>query len=122
MIHLILLGLHQNEAWKSFVPTESRRHSREKLSPKKPLLSPYLQLNLQEAYLTLGLEALESDGGARSDGAVRCEVRQDHGRCFSPEHRDRLSPASACSGTSHLSADGARLTMPSSLVLPELEK
>lgn len=35
MIHLILPGLHQNEAWKSFVPTESRRHSREKIMPQK---------------------------------------------------------------------------------------
>lgn len=121
MIHLISRRLHQNKTWKSFIPIKSRRHSRGKLSPKPPPLPPCLQLNLQEAFLALGLQALESE---REHGlTVQRDVRwgQTVARCFPPEH-GRLCPASACSGISHLSADGARLMFPSSLVLPDLEK
>lgn len=100
MIHLISPRLHQNKAWKSFVLIKSQRHSRGKLSPKTSPLPLYLQPNLQEAFLTLVIQAHESEGGAC---AAKCEARQDHGRCFPAEHRDRLSPASA-SQEYHISA------------------
>lgn len=125
MIPLISPRLHQNKPWKSFFPAKSRRHSREKGSPKISFAS-FLQLNLQEPFLTLGLRALVFAGGERSDGALRCEVVQDYERVLSsnhPECRSRLSPTSAWSGTSCLlSTDGAQLMLPSSLVLPCLER
>lgn len=88
MIHLISPRLHQNKTWKSFIPVKSRRHSREKLSPKPPPLPPCLQLNLQEAFLTLG--SWDWDG-AWSDSAARCEVRQDCGSMLSPRAQEALS-------------------------------